>query len=122
MRVLVVDDDPGMTQLVAELLLEWGCESVTAGSVDQALAILTGRGIDLVLSDLHMPRRNGFDLLRSVRETWPAMPVVLFSSFPAPETKKQAMDAGARGFLAKPFSGRALREALESGIGRVLPS
>ena len=122
MRILVVDDDPMMSQLVVELLGGWSCESASAGSVDEALALLAAETFDLVLSDLQMPRRSGFDLLQVVRDTWPELPVVLFSSFPAAEMTKQAIDAGARGFLAKPFSGRALRAALESGVGRPLPS
>lgn len=122
MRVLVVDDDPAMTQLIAEQLAVWAHEATSAGSVDEALALLGERPFDLVLTDLHMPRRSGFELLDWVRERWADTAVVLFSSFPAPETRRQALEHGARSFLSKPFSLGALREVLESGAERQPPS
>jgi two-component system, NtrC family, response regulator PilR len=121
MRVLVVDDDPEMAELISEQLCAWDCEPASAGCVDEALALLATRSFDLVLSDLHMPRRNGFELLRLVQENWSGTPVILFSSFPSAEAKRQALEGGARRFLSKPFSLGTLREAVESEVRRMPP-
>jgi DNA-binding response OmpR family regulator len=121
LRVLVVDDDPEMAQLISEQLSAWHCEPAAAGGVDEALALLATRPFDLVLSDLHMPRRNGFELLRLVQESWSGTPVILFSSFPSAEARQQALDRGARRFLSKPFALAALREAVESEVRRMAP-
>jgi two-component system capsular synthesis sensor histidine kinase RcsC len=122
MRVLVVDDDPELAQLISEQLCACHCESTSAGCVDDALALLATRSFDLVLSDLHMPGRSGFELLQLVRENWSGIPVILFSSFPSAETKRQALERGARRFLSKPFSLGALQEAVESETRRALPA
>ena len=119
MRVLVVDDDPEMTQLISEQLSAWDFEPVSAGGVDEALALLSTRAFELVLTDLHMPKKNGFELLRLVRENWSGTPVILFSSFPSAETARQALAGGASRFLSKPFSLGALREAVESETRRM---
>jgi two-component system capsular synthesis sensor histidine kinase RcsC len=121
MRVLVVDDDPEMAELISEHLCAWDCEPASAGGVDEALALLTTRPFDLVLSDLHMPRRSGFELLQLVQENWSGTPVILLSSFPSAEAKRRALEGGARRFLAKPFALGALREAIESEVRRTSP-
>jgi len=118
MRVLVVDDDPELAELISEQLSAWDCEPTSAGCVDEAVALLTTHSFDLVLSDLHMPRRSGFELLRLVQENWSSTPMILFSSFASAETKRQALERGARRFLSKPFSLDALREAVESEVRR----
>ncbi|HTO53076.1 MAG TPA: response regulator [Myxococcota bacterium] len=121
LRVLVVDDDPGMAELISEQLSAWDFEPAAAGGVDEALALLSTRSFDLVLSDLHMPRKNGFELLRLVQESWSGTPVILFSSFPSVEAQRQALEGGARRFLSKPFALAALREAVESEVRRIPP-
>jgi DNA-binding response OmpR family regulator len=117
LRILVVDDDPAMRDLLAEQLVEWRCRPFKAGSTGEALRLMARRPIDLVLSDLRLPREDGFALLRQVRKRWPATSVILMSGFPTEETGKQAVEAGAAAFLSKPFSLRALFETLES-VGR----
>ncbi|MDH3685607.1 MAG: response regulator [Myxococcales bacterium] len=114
MRILVVDDDPAMAEFLVEQLGTSGCESVSAGGVDEAAELLAVSSFDLVLSDLHMPPKDGFELLALTRRNWPRTAVILMSAFPTSETKKQASEAGAAGFLSKPFSMDALWEALES--------
>jgi DNA-binding NtrC family response regulator len=117
-RILVVDDDPAMAQLLGEQLSAWGYEAALAHSVESALALLAATRFQLVLSDLHMPPRDGFQLLAAVRSRWPATAVALMSAFPAPDTEKQALEAGAFAFLSKPFSLDDLGKALERGLPR----
>jgi two-component system NtrC family sensor kinase len=72
-RVLVVDDEPGIAELLTDLLEAAGCSVVTAGSGQQALALLSTHNIDLVVSDLRMPDIDGAGLWRELRDTQPAL-------------------------------------------------
>jgi DNA-binding NtrC family response regulator len=114
MRILVVDDDPAMRELLADRLAERRWRPASARSVGEALRLMARRPFDLVLSDVRLPREDGFALLRQLRARWPGTSVILTSGFPTEETGKQAVEAGAAAFLSKPFSLQALFEALES--------
>ncbi len=118
-RILVVDDDPSMGELLRDQLAFWGCDAVRAGGVDEALARMTEGIFQAVVSDLHMPPANGFMLLAAVCDRWPGIPVVLMSAFPAPDTEKQALEAGAAGFLAKPFPMDEFREVLDRALAPI---
>jgi DNA-binding NtrC family response regulator len=117
-RVLVADDDLAMADLLGEQLTEWGYEAVSADGVESALRLLDAASFQMVLSDLHMPPGDGFQLLAAIRSRWPATAVLLMSAFPAPETEKQALEAGALGLLSKPFSMDQLRTELERSLPR----
>ena len=110
--VLVVDDDAAMREMVACLLDRLGFEAKTAFDADEALFALQARPFDAVVCDLHMPRRDGFDLARVLREMRPATPLVLMTGYGARGTAAEAARAGAGAYLEKPFSSRQLHEAL----------
>lgn len=116
LRVLVADDDVAMAQLLVEQLTAWGCEAASANGVEGALDLLAASSFQMVLSDVHMPPGDGFQLLAAIRSRWPATAVVLMSAFPAPETEKQALEAGALALLSKPFSMDELRETLDRSV------
>lgn len=110
--VLVVDDDAPMREMVACLLDRLGFSAETALDADEALFALQARPFDAVVCDVHMPRRDGFNLARVLRRMRPATPLVLMTSYGAPTTAAEAERAGAGALLAKPFSSRELGEAL----------
>lgn len=112
LRVLVADDDPAMGALLQDQLTAWGCVALSAESLETALRLLAVESFQVVLSDLHMPHGDGFQLLAAIRLRWPQTSVILMSAFPSPETEKQALEAGARALLAKPFSMEELQSAL----------
>ena len=111
-RILVVDDDVAMCQLIADQLSDVDYEPVPAVSVCEAVRLMERAHFGLVLSDVQMPSKDGFELLRVIRAKWPTTSVILMSSFPAPGTAKKALEAGATAFLSKPFALEALRNAL----------
>ena len=81
--VLVVDDDADGREAAARVVRALGSNVLMAASSDEALAILdSGAHVDLVFSDVVMPRSNGITLARHVRERYPAMPVVLATGYP----------------------------------------
>lgn len=117
-RVLVADDDSAMVELLCEQLGSWGYAAVSAAGLERALQLLDAGPFQIVLGDVHMPAGGGFELLAAIRARWPATAVVLMSAFPAPETAKHALEAGAKAFLSKPFSMADLRGALRRSAPR----
>jgi putative two-component system response regulator len=111
--VLVVDDTPANVALITELLAEWGFKQVVGVTdpIEVAGAIAMAPP-DLVLLDLHMPGLTGFDLMRYL-EPWTQgvapIPVLVLTADASIETKREALAAGARDFLVKPFDAEELR-------------
>jgi two-component system response regulator AtoC len=101
--VLCVDDDPAVGKVLAALLGQAGVNAVLAASGSEALELLSRRAIDLVVSDLRMPGIGGMDLLKSIGERWPEMPVVILTAHGTVPLAVEAMRAGAADFMLKPF-------------------
>ena len=102
-RILLVDDEPGMRDMLWWSLERAGYDIVQAGDGVEALARLEAGGVDLVITDLTMPRRGGLDLLRALRERPGCPPVIVATGFGTVETAVEAMRLGAVDFLLKPF-------------------
>ena len=81
-RILVVDDDPSIAGLVADLLVNEGYEVQTAGDGEAALDVIARDPPDLIISDVTMPRRDGLSLLRTLRRRHVAIPIVLMTALP----------------------------------------
>jgi len=107
-RVLVVDDEGGVRESL-RLVLQGECEVVLAASVDEALRVLAAAPADLVLLDLVMPGRSGFDLLDELCGVPAGPPVVVLTGTTAVSTAVEAMKQGAADYLTKPFEVEALR-------------
>jgi len=103
-RILVVDDQPGIAGLMRQLLTLRGYEVITAGNVDEAEAEVRRHPPDLILSDVMMPGRSGYDLCRIVKEN-PAtrlIPFVLITGLSDSTDKVRGIESGADDFLNKP--------------------
>jgi DNA-binding response OmpR family regulator len=102
-RVLIIDDEPDILMVVAALLQRTipGVEVMTAPSASHGLTLLDQRTCDLVLTDVNMPRQNGFFVLNEAKRRRASLPVVLMSGTPL---AREAAAAGADGFILKPFS------------------
>ncbi len=116
-RVLVVDDNADMRQYVARLLADqYVVES--AGDGESALALIRKRPPDLVVSDVMMPRLDGFGLLRELRADphTAGLPIILLSARAGEESRVEGMAAGADDYLIKPFSARELHARVSAQI------
>jgi PAS domain S-box-containing protein len=106
LRVLVVDDEPDARELVAMVLREAGAATDEAESVACALDLMDRQVADVVVSDIGMPRRDGYDLLRDLRSRAPqrggAVPAIALTAFTRREDVERAMEAGFDLHLAKP--------------------
>ncbi len=115
-RILVVDDQASIAGLMSQLLTLRGYDVVTASNVEQAEAELRKRPPDLILSDVKMPGRSGYDLCRTVKSD-PAtrlIPFVLITGLTDSTDKLQGIEAGADDFLNKPVLAEELTARVKS--------
>jgi two-component system response regulator HydG len=115
-RVLVVDDDQGMCELIATGLGKRGFEVTWRTSADEAFALLQTDEFDVVISDLNMRGMSGIDLCERIVANRPDIPVVVVTAFGSLETAVAAIRAGAYDFITKPFQNEVLRLTLERAI------
>lgn len=117
-RILVVDDDKAMAEMLVQQLIVDGHEATASEGVDDALAVFGGRPFDLVVSDIQMPERDGFALLRELRERAPGVPVVLVTAFASDEVQHRVEREGAFAFLPKPFTIDQFLDTVSDAISR----
>src|SRR2546426_10169894 len=115
-RVLVVDDAPYVLQVVRDILTEDGARVTTVGSAEEGLAVLEGERPDVLLSDLAMPGRGGYWLIRQVRALPPerggVTPAAALTAFTGPEHCASVLRAGFQLHVEKPFGLDALIQAV----------
>ena len=112
-RILVVDDDDAMREMVASLLQDEGFAAHGVGSADAALDWLQDEEADAVVSDIRMPGRSGLDLVGELHALRPETPVILMTAFGSIDSAVEAMRAGAFDYITKPFKREELLLALE---------
>ena len=116
-RILVVDDDLGMRDLLEIMLSREGYDVTCCGEPEKALQRCRKEGYDLVITDLKMPRMDGIEFLKNVKEIQPECQVILITAFASGNTAVSAMKEGAYDYLEKNFDieelKRIIREALE---------
>lgn len=114
--VLVVDDELVLRQAVAAQFRAHGVTVHAVASADEAEALLERGGFDLVLTDVVMPGRNGFDLARSIRERWPELPIIAMTGFTQLEPAGgEVLDVPV---LRKPFEWPVLVDAIRRASTR----
>jgi two-component system nitrogen regulation response regulator NtrX len=116
--ILIVDDEEGIRRSVADILTDEGYTPVLASGGEEALAHLKGGAADLVLLDVAMPGRDGIEVLKQLRETWPDLPVVMMSGHGTIETAVRSTKLGAYDFLEKPLSYDKLLLCVGHGLER----
>jgi DNA-binding NtrC family response regulator len=116
-RILVVDDDRGMRELLQEDLGRRGHRVLTAANVAAALELFQQDPVDVVLTDLNMPGGGGIELCQSLHQRAPDLPVLIITAFGSLDTAIAALRAGAHDFVTKPIDldllALTLRRALE---------
>ena len=117
-RLLIVDDNKTTTQTLCLLIERWGHSAAAAFDGTEALAILETEPIDVLITDLRMPNMDGMELLRTARERWPDMVVIVVTAFGSIETAVEAMQLGAFDFLTKPYEDKELRIKFERAIAQ----
>jgi len=101
--ILVVDDDDGIRENLAELFELVGYSILSAGSAPEALRMLSANDVDLLLTDYRMPGPTGVELIESARRVKPGLRAVLMTAFGDSYTEIESVRRGAIGYLNKPF-------------------
>ncbi|HII40381.1 MAG TPA: response regulator [Thermoplasmata archaeon] len=102
-RLLIVDDDQGMRENLAELFGSLGYDVRTAANTPEALAVLDEQDVDLLLTDYKMPGPTGVELIEAARKRRPGLQAVLMTAFGDSFTEIESVRRGAVGYLNKPF-------------------
>jgi CheY-like chemotaxis protein len=115
--ILLVDDDEVLRRTLAAVLQHHGYDVTTAGSVPEALKLITAGSYDVLLSDLHMPGRgDGLTVVSAMRHANPNAVTMLFSAFPEMDAAAQAILLQTDQILVKPMNIPALIEAIEQRL------
>ncbi|MBD3217700.1 MAG: response regulator [candidate division Zixibacteria bacterium] len=102
-QILIVDDNPNMSSLLAEMLEIFEFDSQRAGNGQEAIDILGGDSFSMVITDLRMPEMSGSELLKNIKENHPDLPVVVISGYNLAEEEDTLLSELADGFINKPF-------------------
>ncbi|SMC24251.1 PAS domain S-box-containing protein [Desulfacinum hydrothermale DSM 13146] len=117
-RILVVDDQRSILDLVAKAMERLGYECATAECAEKARKVLEGQSFDLIMSDVIMPGESGLDFLRYVMETFPDTATLLISVMDDSQVVQEALELGVYGYIVKPFNIRAIQIDVESALRR----
>jgi type IV pili sensor histidine kinase/response regulator len=124
--ILVADDSIAVRRALETLFTRVGYRAVACADGQDALEQLqrSRDPFDLVLSDIEMPRLNGLQLLKAIRDDrrWDALPVVMLTSRDGREHFHKAMELGANAYLTKPFQPQPLLEAIENVLAEIKKS
>src|SRR5262245_46546712 len=116
-RILLVDDDPRVRQLLAECLAQFGHEVHAAESGAKALSLLNAEPYDLLVTDLVMPGMSGLEVTQKARAFHPALPIIMVSGSASPRDRQRLGEQGIA-FLSKPVDLRDLEETVRIALGR----
>jgi DNA-binding NtrC family response regulator len=116
-QILIVEDNPHMSSLLADTLEFFDYKGISAKDGEEALRKLAEDSFDMVITDLRMPRMGGMDLLRTIKDKFPNLPVVVITGFGTDSSKSDALSAHADDFLSKPFKVDEIQELLQKHLG-----
>jgi two-component system response regulator AtoC len=115
-QVLIVDDEPNLRKILSAQLTRDGYDVLTAEDGEQGLHLLREHHIDLVITDLKMPKVDGMTLLKRALEIEPELPVVLITAHGTIDTAVEALKRGAFDFVTKPFDKDEVRQIVAKAL------
>jgi DNA-binding NtrC family response regulator len=124
-RLLVVEDDMEMRQLLRKVLEKEGFQVRVAEDGTQAMALLTAGGfteVDAIVTDMLMPGDGGLDLLAKVRRARPSLPVIIVTAFGDWANYSRALELGAVAFISKPLKLAELTSAVQHALAGRAPA
>ena len=125
-RILLIDDDPGLSEVIGLLLEREGYGVVRAATVKESIRLVEAGEFDLVVTDLKLPDGTGLDAIAAIRKRHPRLPIVMITSYSSMESAIGALRAGAVDYVIKPFNNddflRAVSRALQARSLAPLPA
>jgi YesN/AraC family two-component response regulator len=116
-EILVVDDEEMMRELLEDVLTMEGYTVATAEDGKAALACVKELSPLLMISDIKMPRMNGFELLKTVKERFPDVRVIMMTGYSDDFTVKDALRLNADEYIIKPFNTQDITDVVKSVLG-----
>ncbi|MBE0596501.1 MAG: sigma-54-dependent Fis family transcriptional regulator [Desulfuromonadales bacterium] len=117
-RILIVDDEESLREILSIMLHREGYQVDAVADGAQAVARLREVTYDLVISDIKMPRLNGFELLRHIKERTPETVVIMITAFSSTEEAVEAMKQGAYDYITKPFKNEEIKLIIKNALER----
>jgi len=111
-HVLIVDDEMNIRKVLAAMLKREGYEATMAADGEQALAVLSRTPVDVVVTDLVMPKLGGMELLKRVSTEFPDVPVIVITAHGSVDSAVAALKAGAFDYITKPFEQDELKKVI----------
>ena len=108
LKILIVDDEENMLNMLKNFFLinDYECETATNGL--EALEVLKKDHIDIVITDMKMPKMDGMELLKIIRQKYEKISAVIMTGFAEEYTNTEALNLGAEGYITKPFRNKEL--------------
>lgn len=116
--VMVIDDELGYRQMLELDLTRQGYRVLTAGGGAEALTMLDKESVDIVVTDMKMPKMSGLDTMTAIRKKFPTLPIVLMTGYAVEDMLTKAMQFKQTASLRKPFNMADLNKAVK----QLLPS
>lgn len=117
-RILIVDDSPATIEVLQRNLVAGGYQVFSAPGVVEAIRLLDQTQVELVITDLKMPKASGLELIRHVREKFNGTEVVMITGYASIQGAVEAIKCGANEYLSKPFTDEELFAAVEKSLER----
>ncbi len=117
--ILVVEDSPSMRKYIALSLKLYGYKLILAVDGMDALEKITGKKVDLIITDLNMPNMDGFELIKRIRrlEEFEKLPIIVLSSLSETYDIKESIRIGANTYILKPFNIEVIQSEVQKLIG-----
>ncbi|NOT63573.1 MAG: response regulator transcription factor [Acidobacteria bacterium] len=117
-RILLVEDDPGLSLIVSDVLRSEGYAVETAADGERGLQLASGEHFDLLILDVGLPKKNGFDVLRDLRQRGTTTPAMMLTARGQTIDKILGLKLGADDYLTKPFDTGELLARIEAILRR----
>lgn len=117
-RVLVVDDEEALRYLLSTELAAEGYEVETAGDGDEAIEAIKQKDYDVVLLDIKMPRVDGFEVLRFIKQNKPEIKVIMLTAYADVKNAIEALKLGASDFVSKPYDLEDILTSINRALGK----
>lgn len=114
--ILVVDDEVGYREMIQMDLCDQGFRAFTAKGGMEALEILSQEKIDLVVTDMKMPKMDGLEIVKAVKKNHPSIPIVLMTGYAVEDRVEKALQLTATACLRKPFDIEELATVIRTAL------
>ncbi|HEX9860390.1 MAG TPA: sigma-54 dependent transcriptional regulator, partial [Nitrospirota bacterium] len=115
-KILIVDDEKGMRELLSIMLNKDGHQTVIADGGQKAVKLVSQDIFDLVITDIKMPKVGGVEVLKAVKEVSPGTVVIMITAFATAETAVEAMKEGAYDYIMKPFNVDEIKHVVRNAL------